>query len=311
MEGVTQSTTNAMCSSLVNTIKTVANILLNPLNSAVFGALGPLFNKQVVVSAEPTEDKILSYVMKYSLYPIAAQITLNIVFILLMLTVNTMSVKYKMLSFKYSGSFVSTAVIFSVSSFLSLIFDLIISWVKGEGIPTNLPKQLIALLMICVGVTMIAGQSSHTKQDPTPIDGEAQPHGEALPTEQGRISGVFAQPSERSAPSTQIDPKEEHSAAQTLEGTVRSKKLRSCDSKAAGVTSVEDKFWANKTLDPYTDPNFDFELSILHKSAGDLRRIVRQFDEALPRFNDKEVELKDAKNVTTFENPISEGTFEA
>lgn len=311
MEGVTQSASNAMCSSLVNSMKAVSSVLLNPLNSAVFGALGPVFNKQVVVSAEPTEDKILSYVMKYSLYPIAAQITLNIVFILLMLTVNTMSVKYQMLSFKYSGSFVSTAVIFSVSSFLSLIFDLIIASVKGEGIPTNLAKQLIALVMICLGVTMIAGQSSHTKQDPAPVKGEAQASGDVLPTEQGRIPGVFAQASERSAPSTQLDPKEEHSAAQTLEGAVRAKKLRGCDSKAAGVTSVEDKFWANKTLDPYTDPNFDFELSILHKSAGDLRRIVKEFDLALPPLNDREVELKDDKYKTNFENPISEGTFEA
>lgn len=286
--------------------------MLNPLTSATLGALGPVFNKQVVVSSEPTEDTLLAHALKYSVYPIATQITLNAVFIVLMLTVNTLSVKYKMLSFKYSGSFVSTAVIFSVSSFLSLIFDLIVSSLRGDGIPTNLPRQLIALTMICLGVTMTASQSSHAKpQEQRVPESQIENPAVNLPTEGAKLSGAGVQPSERSSISAQA---EDQLQLQTAAAKMAASKLansQAANSKASCWNSVEERFWANKTLDPSTEQGFYFEMSVLHKSAGELGEAAKEPSEPLGKLHKREVELQTLDQKTRKEGSVkNKGSFE-
>lgn len=311
-EAATQSIYSTVCMGCLDSLKGIFNVLLNPLTSATFGALGPVFNKQVVVSSEPSEDTLLALALKYSVYPIATQITLNAVFIVLMLTVNTLSVKYKMLSFKYSGSFISTAVIFSVSSFLSLMFDMIVSSLRGDGIPANLPRQLIALTMICLGVTMTASQSSHAKPPEQRVpESQIESPAANLPTEGAKLSGVCIQPSERSSISAQVD---DHVQLQTAAAKMAPSKQANSEvanSKASCWNSVEERFWANKTLDPSTEQGVYFEMSVLHKSAGELGEVSKEPSEPLGKFNKREVELQRLEpKIRKEEVAKSKGTFE-
>ena len=112
--------------------------------SAFFGALGPFFNKQA--TTDPNRlivIKLNEFNMFWGIY------FYNVACVALMLTMNTISVKYKMLSYKNDGSFIGTTVIFTLGYMFSSLFDFLI----GEPM---MPKyRYLGVFMIICGVLLI------------------------------------------------------------------------------------------------------------------------------------------------------------
>ena len=92
--------------------------------SAFLGALGPFFNKQVTTNLSGFIPGLLE-LWSGSQLPIYFYFAACI---FLMLYCNTLSVKYKMLSYKYSGAFLGTSIIF----ILIFVFSAILGEVTGE-----------------------------------------------------------------------------------------------------------------------------------------------------------------------------------
>ena len=119
--------------------------------SAFFGALGPFFNKQA--TTDPNRlivKKLNEFNLLWAIY------IYNVVCIGLMLTMNTISVKHKMLSYKNDGAFLGTTLIFSLGYLFSAFFDLII----GES---HMPlHKYLAVLMVIFGVMLITFNSEES-----------------------------------------------------------------------------------------------------------------------------------------------------
>ena len=124
----------------------------NALFSAFFGALGPFLNKQATLEEDSTVYKYFStQSIPWAIYPF------DIVCFVLMLVVNTISVKYKMLSYKYDGAFIGTSLIFVLSYLFSAIFD----YIYEGGVPTI--KQSIGAFMMIFGIMLISSQEDGVK----------------------------------------------------------------------------------------------------------------------------------------------------
>ena len=122
--------------------------------SAFFGALGPFFNKQA--TTDPNRlivIKLNEFNMFWGIY------IYNVVCIGLMLTMNTISVKHKMLSYKNDGAFLGTTLIFSLGFLFSAIFDAVI----GES--SMPPHKLLGVIMVIVGVMFITFNSEESGRE--------------------------------------------------------------------------------------------------------------------------------------------------
>jgi hypothetical protein len=272
-----KSGSNAIFLSFLHSGNIILSSFLNPIFSGIFGALGPVFNKQVVLSSQPTDDKLLAHVMNITNYPVITQVALNAIFIGLMLTVNTLSVKYKMLSFKYSGSFVGTAVIFSVSCFLSMMFDLIVISMKGKSVPANLIKQLLALVMICLGVGIIASESSLAKaKPPAMIQSTGVSLRELVQVEQMKLSELSGDQHNESWKKTSRQSSEIGDAAElslwTLGGLRAGQKE---DKHPKNVPSeYRGELCESRPRDTTDEQCLDGQLSILHNNPVEVRTSV-------------------------------------
>ncbi len=118
--------------------------------SAFMGALGPFFNKQVTTDLSGFIPGLLE-LWSGSQIPIYAYF---VACIALMLYFNTLSVKYKMLSYKFSGAFLGTSIIF----ILGFVFSAMLGEVTGEKSLT-IEKMLGAGLM-SIGVALISMQQA-------------------------------------------------------------------------------------------------------------------------------------------------------
>lgn len=124
----------------------------NAILSAFYGALGPFFNKQATLDETRPIFKYLSErEIAWAIYPF------DIACFVIMLVVNTMSVKYKMLSYKYDGAFLGTSLIFVLGYGFSAIFDYIY-----EGEAPSLRQTLGAFMMI-TGIILISSQEEEEK----------------------------------------------------------------------------------------------------------------------------------------------------
>lgn len=124
----------------------------NAIFSAFFGALGPFFNKLATLDQDRAVYKFFSeQEVPWAIYPF------DVVCFALMLVVNTISVKYKMLSYKYDGAFIGTTLIFVLGYAFSAIFDYIY-----EGEPPTI-KQTIGAFMMIFGIILISSQEEKDK----------------------------------------------------------------------------------------------------------------------------------------------------
>jgi uncharacterized membrane protein len=124
----------------------------NALISAFFGALGPFFNKQA------TTDKDRTVVIFFDERDIGWMIyPFNVVCIILMLWVNTVAVKYKMLSYKYDGAFLGTSLIFILGYIFSAAFDFLY-----DGTVLT-PKKTLGAIMMILGIILISLQEEADK----------------------------------------------------------------------------------------------------------------------------------------------------
>lgn len=124
----------------------------NALISAFFGALGPFFNKQA------TTDKDRTVVIFFDERDIGWMIyPFNVVCIILMLWVNTVAVKYKMLSYKYDGAFLGTSLIFILGYIFSAAFDFLY-----DGTVLT-PKKTLGAFMMILGIILISLQEEADK----------------------------------------------------------------------------------------------------------------------------------------------------
>lgn len=124
----------------------------NAVISAFFGALGPFFNKQATLD----EDKAIYQFfierdVRWAIYPF------DVICFILMLWVNTIAVKYKMLSYKYDGAFLGTSLIFILGYLFSALFDFIYS---GSILSI---KQTIGAGMMVLGIILISYQEGKSK----------------------------------------------------------------------------------------------------------------------------------------------------
>lgn len=121
--------------------------LTNVFISAFFGALGPFFNKQA------TLDKSAKIYVFFIERDIAWMIyVFDVLCIFLMLWVNTVSVKYKMLSYKHDGAFLGTSLIFILGYLFSAALDYVY-----EGTILSINQTGGALMMI-LGIILISMQ---------------------------------------------------------------------------------------------------------------------------------------------------------
>jgi hypothetical protein len=124
----------------------------NALISAFFGSLGPFFNKQATLDKDRaiyvffTERNVA-----WAIYPF------DIFCIILMLWVNTISVKYKMLSYKHDGAFLGTSLIFILMYVFSAGFDFLY-----EGAVLT-PTKTVGALMMIAGIVLISLQEESDK----------------------------------------------------------------------------------------------------------------------------------------------------
>ena len=124
----------------------------NVVISAFFGALGPFFNKSANLDeAKPIYKLLIENGISYMIYP------LNVLLIILMLWSNTISVKYKMLSYKYDGAFIGTTFIF----ILGYLFSSVLDYLLDTQILST--KRLVGALCIILGVLLISFQESEQK----------------------------------------------------------------------------------------------------------------------------------------------------
>lgn len=124
--------------------------LKNVLVSAFFGALGPYFNKQATLDSSRTVYKYFNEQdVGWMIYPF------DVLCIILMLWANTVSVKYKMLSYKYDGAFIGTTLIFVLGYIFSSIFD----YMYDQQI---LPiKRVLGAVLVIAGVILISRQEQN------------------------------------------------------------------------------------------------------------------------------------------------------
>ena len=129
--------------------------LKNATVSAFFGALGPYFNKQATLDQSRfMYHYFLDNNKGWLIYPFDA------IMIFLMLWANTVSVRYKMLSYKYDGAFIGTTLIFVLGYIFSSGFD----YLLDQNI---MPIQrIVGALMIITGVILISfqEQEDHVKK---------------------------------------------------------------------------------------------------------------------------------------------------
>ena len=116
--------------------------------SALFGALGPLFNKMTTWEySKPAGRFIKEHQLPYS-YLVA----FNIICLAIMISFNTASVKHKMLCYRLEGAFLGTTLMFSLGYLFSTVLGIII----GEGnVP---PYKYLGFLLILIGVMLISAE---------------------------------------------------------------------------------------------------------------------------------------------------------
>ena len=121
--------------------------LKNVLVSAFFGALGPYLNKQATLDSSRSVYKYFhEQDVGWMIYPFDA------LCIFLMLWANTVSVKYKMLSYKFDGAFIGTTLIFV----LGYIFSSVLDYIYDQQIlPT---KRVLGAVLVISGVILISRQ---------------------------------------------------------------------------------------------------------------------------------------------------------
>lgn len=163
MESQSPSNTIQVSSSLPDcllpTQPPLLRLLLHPVASGCFGALGPFFNKQMGLGHYSNDSVLWKWVLNTQAN-LAVLWGLDLVFLVMMLAVNTLSVKHKMLSFKQAGSFLSTTIIFSVSVIISLLLDLLIATTTEEEFDISKGfKKGLALILIISGVFLISSES--------------------------------------------------------------------------------------------------------------------------------------------------------
>ena len=127
-------------------------VLKLPLLSGFFGALGPYFNKQATLdSTRWVYSFFIAQNCWYMIYPF------DFLCIFCMLWVNTLSVKYKMLSYKYDGAFIGTTFIF----ILGYLFSSALDYVLEGKIMSD--KRIVGALCIILGVLLISFQEAEQK----------------------------------------------------------------------------------------------------------------------------------------------------
>ena len=121
----------------------------NVIISAFFGALGPYFNKQATLDQTRYIYRVFNEnEIGWLIYPF------DILCIILMLWANTISVKYKMLSYKLDGAFIGTTMIFILGYLFSSGFDYLY---EQQLLPL---KRLIGAALVILGICLISIQES-------------------------------------------------------------------------------------------------------------------------------------------------------
>ena len=121
----------------------------NVIISAFFGALGPYFNKQATLDQTRYIYRVFNEnEIGWLIYPF------DILCIILMLWANTISVKYKMLSYKHDGAFIGTTMIFILGYLFSSGFDYLY---EQQLLPL---KRLIGAALVILGICLISIQES-------------------------------------------------------------------------------------------------------------------------------------------------------
>lgn len=169
--------------------------LKNALLSAFFGALGPYFNKQITFS---TSSPVWHFLEEKG-YPKLIW-AWDIGCLILMLWANTVSVKYKMMSYKYDGAFLGTTLIFILGYLFSSGFD----YLNNQ---TIMPwSRISGALLIIVGVILISWQEEEANiQKKTQSFYEVLPHAHEDEKEEGLIDRN-REPTEAMSPSNDMDP---------------------------------------------------------------------------------------------------------
>ena len=130
--------------------------------SALFGALGPFFNKQATLDPRSrvyslfTDNNIAWAIHPFNL-------------LCIMLTMNTVSVKHKMLSYKNDGAFLGTSLIFSLGYLFSALLDIALgqSYMNWE--------KYIGVLSIIVGLMLITASGKGIPKEPGKKSGSNVP----------------------------------------------------------------------------------------------------------------------------------------
>ena len=111
----------------------------------MFGALGPFMNKLATFDSSSRFAKLCADIGFEKLH-----FVFDVGCILLMLFFNTLSVKYKLLSYKNDGAFLGTTLIFSLGYLFSVCLGFVIA---EEAMPL---KRYLGVLLMVTGVMLVS-----------------------------------------------------------------------------------------------------------------------------------------------------------
>lgn len=143
--------------------------LLDALWSAIFNILGAgAITAAVFEKNHKVYKKLQEWEKPWLVWP------WDVLMIILMVVFNTLSVKYKLISFKYNGAFIGSTLIV-VYSFLIAGFG---EMVLEDKVPTV--KQTAGAALMIFGITLVSFDTTQTKQKKSKTSGEKQDLNESL-----------------------------------------------------------------------------------------------------------------------------------
>ena len=148
-------------------------LMVEAIFSGFFAAIAPFFFKlTALTSSSINYPYFVRKELTWIIWP------WNLLMIALLLICNTVSVKYKMISFKFNGAFVGTTLIFVFTYIFSVVLDLLDPTNDSQYQPWTVVKQLLGAVLMVVGTCLVAidhfVQEEQHKMEQTLLEGPGE-----------------------------------------------------------------------------------------------------------------------------------------
>ena len=143
-------------------IKIGKRLVFDALLSGFFAAIAPFFLKLTIWSKDSKPYPFFAHnSLKWAIVP------WDILMIILLVGFNTISVQFKMLSYKWNGAFIGTTLIFVFTYIFSLGLDFIDPTNDTKKTPWEIGKRVIGAVLMIIGAGVVALEHSGEEDDPT------------------------------------------------------------------------------------------------------------------------------------------------